>query len=155
MNIGEAAKASGISAKMLRYYESVGLVPPAGRSGAGYRTYSDADVDTLRFIGRARDFGMPMDRVKSLVGLWQDKTTPSSEVKEIALRQVSELEAKIYELTAMKDALADLAKACRGDNRPDCPILRDLAGVSSTASRAGHWSRSRKAGQRFTGGRAA
>lgn len=133
MNIGEAARASGITAKMIRYYEGVGLIPAAERTGAGYRTYSDRDVETLRFIRRARDFGVPMDRVKLLVGLWQDKDRPSREVKAIALRQVAELEAKIAELTAMKDALAGLAKACRGDNRPDCPILSDLAGVSSTA----------------------
>src|SRR5580692_4436655 len=122
MNIGEAARTSGVSAKMLRYYEYIDLIPQAGRSGAGYRTYSDREVHTLRFIRRARDFGLPMDRVKLLVGLWQDKDRPSREVKEIALRQVAELEAKINELTAMKDALAELAKACRGDNHPDCPI---------------------------------
>ena len=122
MNIGEAANASGVSAKMLRYYESIGLIPQPGEAEAGYRTYSDADVDTLRFIGRARDFGMPMDRVKSLVGLWQDKTTPSSEVKEIALRQVAELGAKISELTAMKDALAELAR----------PVAGKSAGLSDT-----------------------
>ncbi len=132
MNIGEAARASGISAKMLRYYEGIALIPPAGRSAAGYRTYSDRDVDTLRFIRRARDFGVPMDRVKLLVGLWQDKRRPSREVKALALRQVAELEAKITELTAMKDALKGLADACRGDSRPDCPILGDLAGVSAT-----------------------
>jgi len=130
MNIGEAAKASGVSAKMLRYYESIGLVPQAGRTAGGYRTYGQREVDTLRFIHRARDFGIPMDRVKVLVGLWQDKTRPSREVKRIALQQVAELDAKITELTAMKDALASLAKACRGDSRPDCPILRDLEGVA-------------------------
>src|ERR1700733_7807891 len=122
MNIGEAAKASGVSAKMLRYYETIGLIPHPGRTEAGYRTYSEGDVDTLRFIRRARDFGMPMDRVKLLVGLWQANTRPSREVKQIALTQVAELEARIAELTAMKDALADLAEACRGDDRPDCPI---------------------------------
>ena len=140
MNIGEAARASGVTAKMIRYYESVDLIPPAGRSEAGYRTYSARDVDTLRFIRRARDFGVPMDRVKLLVGLWQDKDRPSREVKAIALRQVADLEAKIAELTAMKDALAELANTCRGDSRPDCPILRDLAGdvVHCRASRTCH-----------------
>lgn len=128
MNIGEAAAASGVSAKMLRYYESIDLIPHAARTEAGYRTYADRDVDTLRFIRRARDFGIPMDRVKMLVGLWQDRTRPSREVKKIAAAQVAELEAKIAELTAMKEALAELAQACRGDDRPDCPILRDLAG---------------------------
>jgi MerR family copper efflux transcriptional regulator len=134
MNIGEAAKASGVSAKMLRYYESIDLIPRAGRTEAGYRIYGERDVDTLRFIRRARDFGMPMESVKLLVGLWQDKARPSREVKEIALHQVAELEAKIAELTAMKDALAELAHACRGDNRPDCPILRDLEGASPSSS---------------------
>ncbi len=130
MNIGEAAKASGVSAKMLRYYESIGLVPHPGRTEAGYRTYGAPEVNTLRFIRRARDFGIPMDRVKLLVGLWQDGTRPSREVKAIALEQVTKLEAEIAELTAMKDALADLAGACRGDSRPECPILEDLGRVS-------------------------
>lgn len=155
MNIGEAARASGITAKMIRYYENIDLIPPAGRSGSGYRTYGEADVDTLRFIRRARDFGVPMDRVKLLVGLWQDKDRPSREVKQIALEQVAELEAKIAELTEMKDALAELARACRGDNRPDCPILRDLAGVSPTSSHPRPAVRARKTGQRFAGGRVA
>lgn len=134
MNIGEAAKASGVSAKMLRYYESINLIPQAGRSASGYRIYSDRDVDSLRFIRRARDFGIPMERVRLLVGLWQDKTRPSREVKKLAQQQVAELEARIAELTAMKEALAGLAAACRGDDRPDCPILRDLEGVTPTAT---------------------
>ncbi len=137
MNIGEAAAASGVSAKMLRYYESIDLIPRAGRTEAGYRTYADRDVDTLRFIRRARDFGIPMDRVKLLVGLWQDRTRPSREVKRIAAAQVAELEERIAELTAMKDALADLARACRGDDRPDCPILKDLEGSTRTKAHSG------------------
>ncbi len=155
MNIGEAARASGISAKMIRYYETVDLVPPAGRTEAGYRTYTPRDVDTLRFIRRARDFGVPMERVKLLVGLWQDKNRPSREVKEIALRQVAELEAKIAELTAMKEALAELAGACHGDNRPDCPILRDLAGVSCSMAHPGPALHSAKTGERFVPRRSA
>jgi MerR family copper efflux transcriptional regulator len=151
MNIGEASKASGVTAKMIRYYESVNLIPPVERSGAGYRRYSQRDLDTLRFIRRARDFGVPMDRVKLLVGLWQDNDRPSREVKAIALRQVAELDAKIAELTAMRDALAALADSCRGDSRPDCPILRDLAGVSISPSHPGAASGSAKAGQRFAG----
>ncbi len=134
MNIGEAARASGVSAKMLRYYESIGLIPQAARTVSGYRTYGDREVDTLRFIRRARDFGIPMDRVKTLVGLWHDQTRPSREVKRIALEQVTELEAKIIELTAMRNALGELARSCRGDSRPDCPILRDLEGVSVSTS---------------------
>ncbi len=137
MNIGEAAKASGVSAKMLRYYENIDLIPRAGRTAAGYRTYGSHEVDTLRFIRRARDFGIPMDRVKLLVGLWQDKTRPSREVKRVALEQVAELDAEIAELTAMRDALAGLAAACRGDSRPECPILRDLEGAPPSASYPG------------------
>ena len=150
MNIGEAATVSGVSAKMLRYYESIGLIPAAGRSASGYRTYGDRDVETLRFIRRARDFGIPMDRVKLLVGLWQDRTRPSREVKRIALQQVVELDAKISQLTAMKDALAGLADACRGDSRPDCPILRDLAGASTDQP---HPNLSVRTGGRFGVGR--
>jgi MerR family copper efflux transcriptional regulator len=155
MNIGDAAKASGVSAKMLRYYESIGLIPHAGRTEAGYRTYRERDVETLRFIRRARDFGLSMDRVKLLVGLWQDTNRPSREVKTIATQQVAELEARISELIAMKDALARLAASCRGDHRPDCPILKDLAGTRTTASHKGPESRVRAVGQRFAGGRAA
>ncbi|HEX3576767.1 MAG TPA: Cu(I)-responsive transcriptional regulator [Rhodopila sp.] len=150
MNIGEAGRASGVSAKMLRYYESIGLIPQARRTEAGYRTYSTGDVDTLRFIRRARDFGLPMDRVKLLVGLWQDKNRPSREVKEIATRQVAELEAKISELTAMKDALEALADACHGDSHPECPILSDLAGAAPTPL---HHEAAPRAGQRFSAGR--
>jgi len=149
MNIGEAAAASGISAKMLRYYESINLIPRAGRTEAGYRTYAERDVDTLRFIRRARDFGLPMDRVKLLVGLWQDRTRPSREVKRIALTQVAELEARIAELTAMKDALAELAGACHGDEGPDCPILRDLEGRFETATHGGSGRRGATAGKPF------
>ncbi len=126
MNIGQAATSSGVSAKMLRYYESIGLIPPAGRTDSGYRVYAPADVNTLRFIRRARDFGLSMERIKLLVGLWQDRERPSREVKRIATEHVAELRAKIAELTAMCDALEELAERCHGDQRPDCPILRDL-----------------------------
>ena len=151
MNIGEAARMSGISAKMIRYYESVDLLPPAGRTEAGYRTYHERDVDTLRFIRRARDFGMKMERIKLLVGLWQDKQRPSREVKAVALRQVVELEARIAELSAMKDALEQLARSCRGDHRPDCPILRDLEGLSSASLHRQPALRSASAGHRLAG----
>ena len=134
MTIGEAARASGVSAKMLRYYESIDLVPRAGRTAAGYRVYGEREVQTLRFIRRARDFGIPMVRVKLLVGLWQDKARPSREVKRLALQQVAELDAKIAELSTVRDALASLATACRGDSRPDCPILQDLEGAGDTLS---------------------
>ena len=126
MNIGQAAAASGVSAKMLRYYESTGLIPAAERTEAGYRVYAQADVNTLRFIRRAREFGLSMARIKLLVSLWQDRERPSREVKRIATEHVEELRARIAELTAMCDALDALAEACHGDQRPDCPILRDL-----------------------------
>jgi MerR family copper efflux transcriptional regulator len=135
MNIGEAAAASGVSAKMLRYYESTGLIPPAGRTDSGYRIYGQGDVNTLRFIRRARAFGLSMERIKLLVSLWQDRERPSREVKRIATEHVCELRARIAELTAMCDALNALAEACHGDQRPDCPILRDLeAGAGAARS---------------------
>jgi len=126
MVIGEAAAASGVSAKMLRYYESIGLIPPADRTRAGYRVYQARDVETLRFIRRARDLGLSIERIKLLVGLWHDRHRPSREVKRIALQHVAELHAKIGELTAMCATLEELAEACHGDQRPECPILRDL-----------------------------
>lgn len=126
MVIGEAAKASGVSAKMLRYYESIDLIPAAGRTEAGYRIYGPRDVETLRFIRRARDLGLSMERIKLLVGLWHDRQRPSREVKRIALEHVTELRAKISGLTAMCNTLNELAAACHGDQRPDCPILHDL-----------------------------
>jgi len=128
MNIGQAAAASGVSAKMLRYYESIGLIPAAGRTEAGYRVYNGADVHTLRFIRRARDFGLSMERIRLLVSLWQDQKRPSREVKRIATEHVGELRAKIAELSLMCEALEELADACHGDQRPECPILRDFAG---------------------------
>jgi MerR family transcriptional regulator, copper efflux regulator len=127
MNIGDAAKASGVSAKLIRYYESIGLIPEAGRTASGYRVYTAAEVNTLRFIKRARTLGFSIERIQHLVGLWQDKARASSEVKHIALEHVTELEAKIAEMQVMRDALRELADACHGDHRPDCPILRDLA----------------------------
>jgi MerR family copper efflux transcriptional regulator len=127
MNIGDAAKASGVSAKLIRYYESIGLIPEAGRTASGYRVYTAAEVNTLRFIKRARTLGFSIERIQHLVGLWQDKARTSGEVKHIALEHVTELEAKIAEMQAMRDALRELADACHGDHRPDCPILRDLA----------------------------
>ena len=137
MNIGEAAKASGVSAKMLRYYESIGLIPAAARAGSGYRTYGAREVETLRFIRRARDLGLSMDRIKLLVGLWQNRERPSREVKRIALAHVAELHARISDLTAMCTTLEELAHACHGDQRPDCPILRDLAGGARGSPAAG------------------
>ena len=127
MNIGEAARASGVSAKMIRYYEGIGLIPRATRSAAGYRKYSDRDLGTLRFIHRARAFGFPIERIRVLVSLWQSRS-PSREVKHVALEHVSELDRRIAELTEIRDALRRLADTCHGDARPECPILRDIAG---------------------------
>lgn len=137
MNIGQAARAAGVNAKAIRYYESIGLIPPAERSDAGYRKYSDSDVATLRFIRRARDFGLPVERIRVLVGLWQDRGRASGEVKRIALAHVAELDARIAELSAMSRALQHLADTCHGDDRPDCPILRDLAGEAALPVGAG------------------
>jgi len=135
MNIGHAAKASGVSSKMIRYYESIGLIPAADRTEAGYRVYTPADVHTLRFVRRARDLGFPIEQVRLLVGLWQDRSRSSAEVKRIALEHVAALDAKIAELRSMRDTLDDLARTCHGDGRPDCPILRDLAAGSGGTER--------------------
>ncbi len=142
MNIGEAARVSGVSAKMIRYYESIGLIPRAGRSEAGYRRYLDTDVNTLRFIHRAREFGFPIERIRLLVSLWQGER-PSRDVKQIALEQVAALERKIAELHAMRETLQRLADDCDGDHRPDCPILRDLE-QSASPTPCGHAARERR-----------
>ena len=125
MNIGAASDASGVSAKMIRYYESIGLVPAPARAGSGYRVYDQNDVRRLRFIHRAREFGFPIERIRALIGLWQDGR-PSREVKQIATAHVAELRERIARLAAMAETVQHLADACHGDNRPDCPILRDL-----------------------------
>ena len=128
MNIGQAAEASGVSAKMIRYYEEIGLVPRAQRSESGYRHYADSDVHTLRFIRRARDLGFSVEQITQLLALWRDRSRASAEVKTMALGHVAELKRKITELQAMARTLSDLARHCGGDHRPDCPILDDLAG---------------------------
>lgn len=126
MNIGEAASASGVSAKMIRYYESTGLIPAAGRTDAGYRVYSGTEVQMLRFIRRARDLGFPVEKIASLLALWRDRSRHSSDVKRLAQDQIDVLERKIAEMQAMRHSLQHLADACCGDDRPDCPILIDL-----------------------------
>jgi Cu(I)-responsive transcriptional regulator len=127
MNIGEAARASGVSAKMIRHYEDVGLLPKPARSDAGYRVYRDADVHTLRFVRHARDLGFSIRQIGELLALWHDRTRPSRQVKALALAHVRELDAKVAELQAMKATLEHLAHCCHGDDRPDCPILDTLA----------------------------
>ncbi|MCB8819918.1 Cu(I)-responsive transcriptional regulator [Microvirga rosea] len=128
MNIGQAAERSGVSAKMIRYYESIGLIPKTVRTEAGYRVYSDTDVHTLKFIRRARDLGFSVEQIGVLVSLWQDRGRESTDVKRIALGHIHELERKIAELRSMAETLKHLAQHCHGDSRPECPILDELAG---------------------------
>ncbi|PVE25695.1 Cu(I)-responsive transcriptional regulator [Microvirga sp. KLBC 81] len=128
MNIGQAASSSGVSAKMIRYYESIGLIPKTVRTESGYRVYSDHDVHTLRFIRRARDLGFSVEQIADLVSLWQDRERASKDVKAIALGHVHVLERKIRELQEMALTLKHLADHCGGDSRPHCPILEELAG---------------------------
>jgi len=126
-NIGEASKRSGVSAKMVRHYESLGLLPEVGRTDAGYRQYTESNVHTLRFIRRARDLGFSMAEIAELLKLWQNKQRASADVKRIALDHAADLHRRIEEMTAMKRTLEQLAHCCHGDHRPDCPILDGLA----------------------------
>ncbi|MCW5696075.1 MAG: Cu(I)-responsive transcriptional regulator [Bauldia sp.] len=128
MNIGQAARASGISAKMIRYYESIRLIPSVVRSESGYRHYAEADIHRLRFVRRARDLGFPVEQIAALLRLWDDRSRASAEVKEIALGHVASLRDKARQLEEMAAALQHLAATCHGDDRPDCPIIEDLAG---------------------------
>lgn len=136
-NIGQAAVASGVSAKMIRHYEEIGVIPAAGRTYANYRIYSQNEVHSLQFVRRARDLGFSMKQIQALLGLWQERR-PSKEVKRLALEHVQELEVKIREMQAMKRTLEALADHCHGDNRPECPILEDLAGESDDHARHDH-----------------
>jgi Cu(I)-responsive transcriptional regulator len=133
MNIGTVAESSGVSAKMIRYYEETGLIPQTRRSDSGYRKYLETDVHTLRFIRRARDLGFPIERIKELLRLWQDRTRTSREVKAIALNHVAALDADIAKLTSLRNAVGHLAGLCHGDEHPECPILDGLSGDALTA----------------------
>jgi MerR family transcriptional regulator, copper efflux regulator len=127
MDIGRASKASGVSVKMIRHYEAIGLLPKVARTFANYRVYRQSDVHTLRFIRRARALGFSMDEIQELLGLWQNKSRSSASVKKIAGKHVEELNRKIAQLNAMVDTLEHLTRHCHGDQRPDCPILDDLS----------------------------
>lgn len=127
LNIGEAAARSGVSAKMVRHYESLGLLPAVARTGAGYRQYGERQVHTLRFIRRARDLGFSIAEIGQLLKLWQNRRRASADVKRIALAHVADLQRRMAEMAAMKQTLQHLAACCQGDDRPDCPILDELA----------------------------
>ena len=126
MKIGEASAASGISERMIRHYEKIGLIAPAARRDSGYRDYDERDVHSLSFIGRARDLGFGIDEIGQLLALWQDRSRSSADVKALALTRAAELKRKARELDAMRRTLERLAADCHGDSRPDCPILDDL-----------------------------
>jgi Cu(I)-responsive transcriptional regulator len=128
VNIGQAAKASGVSAKMIRYYEDIGLIPRSARRESGYRDYGAADVHRLGFIRRARDLGFPMGQIRDLLRLWSDRDRSNAQVKAITLGHVAALEERARELNEMADALRHLALACEGDGRPECPIIKGLEG---------------------------
>ena len=128
MTIGQAAKSSAVSAKMIRHYELIGLLPKAQRTEAGYRLYDETDVHTLRFIQRSRSLGFPLETIRTLLALWRNRRRSSAQVKDLAERHVADLERKITEMQAMVRTLKHLAHNCHGDERPDCPILDDLAG---------------------------
>lgn len=127
MNIGEAAHASGMSARMIRHYESLGLLPAAGRTQSGYRQYTEVDVHSLRFIRHARDLGFGTAQIEQLLALWHNRRRTNRTVRGLALAHLSQLDAKIEALQAMRATLQHLVDACQGDERPDCPILQGLA----------------------------
>jgi MerR family copper efflux transcriptional regulator len=132
MQIGEAAREAGVSPKMIRHYEAVGLLPRASRRGSGYRDFSSGDVTRLRFIARARALGFPIERIRSLVALWEDRGRSNAEVKAVALAHMAALEEQISHLRAMAQALQELAERCHGDGRADCPILEGLTHAGGT-----------------------
>ncbi|WP_313299425.1 Cu(I)-responsive transcriptional regulator [Pseudomonas sp.] len=130
MNIGQAARRSGLSSKMIRYYEAIGLLQPATRSDSGYRTYQTEDLHRLAFIKRSRDLGFSLEEVGKLLTLWQDRERASADVKALAMQHIDELNKRIDELISLRDTLGELVAHCQGDDRPDCPILKDLANGS-------------------------
>ena len=138
MNIGQAASQAGVSAKMVRHYESLGLLPKIARTDSGYRQYEDRDVHTLRFIRRGRDLGFSMPEIADLLKLWQNRRRASADVKRIALAHVADLDRRMQEMSAMKKTLENLADCCKGDDRPGCPILDELGSVTNPTTKAVH-----------------
>ena len=130
MNIGQASKASGVTTKMIRYYDEIGLVRPSARTDSNYREYDEREINELRFIRRARSLGFSMPEITQLLSLWRDRERPSREVKAIAEKHVNELDARIAEMQTMADTLRHLSHCCAGDDRPNCPILADLTAGS-------------------------
>lgn len=147
MNIGQASDESGVSAKMIRYYESVGLLPAAARRANGYRDYDGQDVAVLQFVRRTRDLGFSLEEVSALLALWSDKKRPSREVKRLAERHISDLEQRIRDMRAVMKTLRQLASHCHGDDRSECPILDDLAKPNATATASRRRSRDRRAAE--------
>jgi Cu(I)-responsive transcriptional regulator len=136
VDIGRASKASGVSVKMIRHYEAIGLLKEVARTYANYRVYSANDVHTLRFIRRARSLGFSIEDIRELLSLWQNKSRPSAAVKRVAARHVEDLKRRIAEMQAMAGTLEHLSAHCHGDHRPDCPILEDLANMGGAARRS-------------------
>lgn len=134
MNIGELSKASGVSSKMIRYYEQIGLTRPALRTVSSYRVYGDKDVHTLQFVRRARDLGFSVKQIKELLALWGDRSRNSADVKAVALEHIAELESKIAAIEEMTKTLKHLASHCHGDDRPECPIIEEIAKVADAKS---------------------
>jgi MerR family copper efflux transcriptional regulator len=137
MNIGEASAASGVSAKMIRHYESVDLLPRAARASSGYRQYTNNDVHTLRFIRRARDIGFSIEQIRDLLSLWQDRERSNRQVREVAQKHLTELDTKMQEIRAMQAVVSEMLDCCQGDERPDCPILQKLASSDADGEATG------------------
>lgn len=133
MKIGQISAASGVSQRMIRHYEKIGLIPQASRRESGYRDYDERDLHTLHFIGRARDLGFPIEDIRQLLQLWQDRSRSSADVKALALARAEELGRKARQLEQMRATLQSLAQACSGDDRPDCPILAGIEGSEASA----------------------
>lgn len=138
MNIGQASKVSGVNQKMIRYYESIGLIEGVGRSANGYRTYTENDIHMLAFIRRARHLGFSIEQIQTLVALWSDKDRSSSKVKAIAQGHIAALQTRIEELASMQRTLEHLVSCCAGDDRPDCPIIDDLSASVAAPAKPKH-----------------